>query len=78
MHSACFCIRRILKFLMEKHKECITLELSEYLIAAALVSDRHNLTYKLETQNSRLSNARCNKKSDLVFQPWSRRRNKRL
>ena len=38
MHSACFCMRRILKFLIEKHKDVVTFTLSEYLISNALVS----------------------------------------
>lgn len=38
MHSACFCIRRILKFLVKNHKEVITAELSEYIISTAIVS----------------------------------------
>jgi len=38
MHSACFCIRRILKFLVEKHKSIVTIELSEYLVSTILVS----------------------------------------
>ena len=38
MHSACFCIRRILKFLVEKHKSIVSFQLSEYIISAILVS----------------------------------------
>lgn len=38
MHSACFCIRRILKFLVEKHKSIVSFQLSEYLISTILVS----------------------------------------
>lgn len=38
MHSACFCIRRILKFLVEKHQSTVTFQLSEYFVSAILVS----------------------------------------
>jgi hypothetical protein len=42
MHSACFCIRRMLKFLVQKHRSVVTFQLSEYIVSAALVSSQTN------------------------------------